>query len=112
MFGIEINIWLIIGFVAQAMFGSRFLIQWIASEKKKKSVIPVQFWYLSLFGGSLLLAYAIHRKDPVFILGQSTGVIIYARNLWFIHRRGYRKKKLDQQRRERKSSNIKVVDEQ
>ena len=79
--------WVILGFCAQALFSARFLVQWIASEKRKESYIPVIFWYFSLSGGLLLLIYAIHRKDPVFILGQSTGVIIYARNLYFIYKK-------------------------
>ena len=62
----------------------RFLIQWIQSERQKKSIIPVAFWYFSILGGLTLLAYAIYREDPVFILGQLTGVFIYARNLFFI----------------------------
>lgn len=78
--------WLGLGFFAQALFSARFLVQWIASERAKKSVIPVLFWYLSIIGSGLLLTYAIHRQDPVFILGQSTGVLIYSRNLYFIWR--------------------------
>ncbi|MFP4332782.1 MAG: lipid-A-disaccharide synthase N-terminal domain-containing protein [Campylobacterales bacterium] len=80
------TIWLIVGFTGQAIFGSRFLIQWIVSEKKKMSVIPMQFWYISLAGSITLLAYAIHKLDPVFILGQSTGFIIYLRNIILIKR--------------------------
>ena len=80
------KIWLVLGFAAQALFAARFLVQWIVSEKQGRSVIPLAFWYLSLFGGILLLAYAIWRQDPVFILGQSTGSLIYARNLYLIHR--------------------------
>ncbi|SDN41303.1 lipid-A-disaccharide synthase N-terminal domain-containing protein [Desulfonauticus submarinus] len=80
------KIWLIIGFLAQGLFSARFLVQWIASEKAKKSVIPIYFWYFSLGGGLLLLAYSIYRKDPVFILGQSTGVLIYSRNLYLIYK--------------------------
>jgi lipid-A-disaccharide synthase-like uncharacterized protein len=76
--------WLILGFSAQALFSFRFIVQWIASEKAGKSVVPVLFWYLSIFGSALLLVYAIYRKDPVFILGQSTGVFIYIRNLHLI----------------------------
>ena len=79
------TIWLIVGFFGQFLFSLRFLVQWIHSEKMKKSVIPVAFWYFSIAGGITLLAYAIYRRDPVFILGQSLGVIIYARNLYFIH---------------------------
>jgi lipid-A-disaccharide synthase-like uncharacterized protein len=76
--------WLVIGFVGQTLFAMRFLIQWIASEKAKKSVIPVAFWYFSIGGSLILLVYAIHRRDPVFILGQSTGTFIYLRNLYLI----------------------------
>jgi len=79
------NVWLAFGFLAQGMFFCRFLIQWIASEKKKQSVIPVGFWWLSLIGGIMLFSYAVHRRDPVFIVGQGTGVLIYLRNLYFIY---------------------------
>ncbi|MBN1332829.1 MAG: lipid-A-disaccharide synthase N-terminal domain-containing protein [Synergistales bacterium] len=79
-----INGWLVLGFAAQALFGARFFVQWIASEKAGKSVIPVSFWFLSISGGVLLLVYALWRKDPVFIVGQATGVMIYGRNLYFI----------------------------
>jgi lipid-A-disaccharide synthase-like uncharacterized protein len=77
-------IWLAIGFTGQALFSMRFLIQWLSSERQRKSVIPVAFWYFSIVGGVTLLAYAIYRKDPVFIIGQLTGVFIYSRNLYFI----------------------------
>jgi len=80
------QLWLGIGLLGQAMFSMRFLIQWIVSERRRESVIPVPFWYFSIAGGLTLLAYAIYRLDPVFILGQSTGVFVYARNLYFIHR--------------------------
>jgi lipid-A-disaccharide synthase-like uncharacterized protein len=80
--------WLGLGFFAQLLFSMRFLVQWIASEKQKKSVVPIYFWYLSIGGSSLLLIYAIHRKDPVFILGQSMGLFIYFRNLMLIHSKG------------------------
>lgn len=80
-------LWFIVGFAGQALFSLRFFVQWIASEKKKESVIPVSFWYFSIGGGLVLLAYSIYRKDPVFIVGQSLGVLIYARNLYFIHRK-------------------------
>jgi lipid-A-disaccharide synthase-like uncharacterized protein len=80
------GIWLAIGFVAQAVFASRFIVQWLASEKAKESVIPLSFWYQSLIGGVLLLAYAIYRRDPVFIAGQALGAVIYARNLYLIRR--------------------------
>jgi len=77
--------WVLFGFAAQLMFTARFLVQWIASEKARASVMPVAFWYFSLAGGVMLLTYALWRRDPVFILGQALGVVIYARNLWFIH---------------------------
>ncbi|MBI9076270.1 MAG: lipid-A-disaccharide synthase N-terminal domain-containing protein [Desulfatibacillum sp.] len=79
--------WLAVGFLGQALFGSRFLLQWIVSELKKESSIPLAFWYLSLAGGATLLVYAIYRKDPVFIVGQAGGLFIYARNLVLIHRK-------------------------
>lgn len=80
--------WVAFGLFGQLMFTGRFLVQWIASERAKKSVVPVIFWYFSMAGGLILLAYAIYRKDPVFVLGQSLGVFIYARNLWLIRREG------------------------
>ena len=76
--------WWVIGFGGQAVFASRFWVQWLASERAKRSVMPISFWYLSLFGGVLSLCYAIYRLDPVFILGQCTGTVIYARNLALI----------------------------
>ena len=79
------HIWVAIGLFGQAMFFMRFLVQWIASEKKKESVVPTAFWYFSIGGGLILLTYSIWRQDPVFILGQSLGVLIYSRNLYFIH---------------------------
>ncbi len=82
-------IWVAVGFLGQAMFSMRFLIQWISSEKRRESVIPIAFWYFSVAGGATLLAYAIHRLDPVFIVGQAAGLLVYARNLYFIKiRRG------------------------
>jgi lipid-A-disaccharide synthase-like uncharacterized protein len=78
-------LWVLFGFGAQLMFTARFLVQWIASERARASIVPVAFWYFSLAGGVMLLSYAIYRKDPVFILGQGLGVLIYARNLWLIH---------------------------
>jgi lipid-A-disaccharide synthase-like uncharacterized protein len=77
---------LVLGFAGQVLFFMRFLVQWVHSEKEKKSVIPVSFWYFSLGGSALLLVYAILRKDPVFIVGQATGFLIYIRNLHLIHR--------------------------
>lgn len=80
------HIWLIIGFFGQAMFFMRFFVQWLASERAKKSVIPNAFWYFSLMGGIILLSYAIYRQDPVFIAGQSVGFLIYSRNIYFIRK--------------------------
>lgn len=79
--------WLIIGFIGQVAFGARFVIQWIVSEKKGESTIPLVFWYCSILGSIILLSYAIYREDPVFILGQSLGSIIYIRNLILIDRK-------------------------
>ena len=78
--------WLAIGFMGQALFSARFLVQWISSEKQKKSVIPIAFWYFSLGGGVTLLSYAIFRLDPVFIVGQAGGLLVYSRNLYFVLR--------------------------
>ncbi|TCM87477.1 lipid-A-disaccharide synthase N-terminal domain-containing protein [Rhodovulum steppense] len=77
--------WVVIGLGGQLMFTARFLVQWIASERARNSVVPLAFWYFSLAGGAILFAYAVYRRDPVFILGQSMGIIIYSRNLWLIH---------------------------
>ena len=77
-------LWLLVGFVGQGLFFMRFFVQWLASEKAKKSVIPDLFWYFSIGGGGVLLIYAIYRQDPVFILGQASGLFIYARNLYFV----------------------------
>jgi lipid-A-disaccharide synthase-like uncharacterized protein len=79
-------VWLVVGFMGQVMFSARFLVQWLASEKVQRSIVPEAFWYLSLAGGGILLAYAIHRRDPIFILGQSAGCLIYLRNIWFVRR--------------------------
>lgn len=78
--------WLAVGFLGQALFSTRFILQWIASEREKRSVVPAAFWWFSLLGGITLLTYAIHRRDPVFILGQSAGLIVYLRNLYFVRR--------------------------
>ena len=80
------KLWLAVGLVGQACFFSRFLIQWIATERRRQSVVPVAFWYFSLAGGIILLAYSLHRQDPVFILGQAVGLVVYVRNLYFITR--------------------------
>jgi len=80
------TIWQIIGFGGQGLFAGRFLVQWLYSEREQRSVIPEAFWYFSLGGGLVLLAYAIHRMDPVFITGQGLGLFIYSRNLFFVRR--------------------------
>jgi lipid-A-disaccharide synthase-like uncharacterized protein len=80
------TIWLGIGFFGQALFFGRWLVQWIASEKRAESQVPVSFWYMSLIGGLITLAYAIYRMDPVFIAGQSVGSVVYIRNLMLIRR--------------------------
>jgi len=80
------QLWLAIGLLGQAFFSARFLVQWIATERRRRSVVPHQFWYFSIGGGLTLLAYAIHRGDPVFILGQAAGLFVYSRNLYFIRR--------------------------
>lgn len=81
------DLWVAIGFLGQASFSARFLVQWITSEKKRESVIPIYFWYFSLIGGLILTAYALHRQDPVFLTGQGFGLVVYIRNLMLIHRR-------------------------
>ena len=78
-------LWLGLGFLGQSLFALRFLIQWWRSERARQSVMPIEFWYLSIGGGVLLLAYAIHRRDPVFFVGQLTGILVYSRNLHLIH---------------------------
>src|SRR5260370_12657780 len=86
VFILQLDWWVALGFLAQALFSARFLMQWIASERAGRSVIPLSFWLFSVGGGALLLVYALYRKDPVFIAGQALGLFIYARNLYFIHR--------------------------
>ena len=80
------NGWVIVGFAGQTAFFMRFLFQWIASEKRGESFIPIYFWYLSLTGGAILLVYAIHIGDPVFTLGQSCGLMVYIRNIMLIYK--------------------------
>ncbi len=82
----QFDVWVILGLVAQAMFMMRFVVQWIASERVGRSIVPVAFWFFSIGGGVLLLIYSVIRQDPVFIAGQSLGLIIYFRNLYFIFR--------------------------
>jgi len=80
----ETTTWIVIGFVGQALFSARFIVQWLASERAKRSLIPMAFWYFSLLGGAVLLSYAIHKRDPVFIVGQAAGLFVYLRNLYLI----------------------------
>ncbi|MBP8645348.1 MAG: lipid-A-disaccharide synthase N-terminal domain-containing protein [Syntrophobacteraceae bacterium] len=78
--------WVALGFAAQGLFSARFLVQWIVSERAGRSVVPLAFWILSLVGGALLTLYAVYRKDPVFIVGQAGGLVVYSRNLYLIYR--------------------------
>src|SRR3954470_13510423 len=78
------NLWMAVGFLGQAIFTARFLVQWVVSEKKRDSVVPVAFWWLSLFGGMTLLSYAISRRDPVIVVGQGMGLVVYVRNLMLV----------------------------
>ena len=86
VFVTRLDWWVLLGFVAQGFFTMRFVVQWLASEKVGKSVIPLAFWWCSIGGGILLLVYALYRRDPVFILGQGFGVFVYLRNLQFVLR--------------------------
>lgn len=80
------HVWLMIGFLGQGLFASRFIVQWFKSELVGRSVIPLSFWYCSLSGGIVLFAYALYKMDPVFITGQATGLVVYSRNLYLIFR--------------------------
>jgi len=80
------QLWVGVGLFGQAVFSARFIVQWIASERRKQSVVPREFWYLSLAGALITLSYAIYRLDPVFILGYAPGLFIYARNIYFIRK--------------------------
>ena len=82
----QLDAWVLLGFAAQVLFTMRFVVQWVASEKARRSVVPASFWTFSILGGALLLVYAIYRKAPVFIAGQAGGLFIYLRNVWFIRR--------------------------
>ena len=86
VFVTRLDWWVLVGFIAQGFFTARFVVQWIVSERAGKSVIPMAFWWLSIGGGIMLLAYALYRRDPVFIAGQSFGVFVYLRNLYFVLR--------------------------
>jgi len=85
----NIDIGILIGYAAQGLFSMRFVVQWIASERARKSVMPVAFWFFSVGGGALLLVYALYRRDPVFIAGQALGLVVYLRNLYFIMINGW-----------------------
>ena len=80
------SLWMVVGFLGQLIFGARFIVQWVVSEREKRSVVPVVFWYLSLAGTAMLLAYALFRRDPVFVFGQAAGAVVYFRNLSLIAR--------------------------
>jgi len=82
----EEQVWLIVGFTGQLFFTARFLVQWLTSERARRSVVPKAFWYFSIGGGITILCYAIHREDPVFIVGQASGLLIYLRNIYFLSR--------------------------
>ncbi len=82
------TVWIAIGFLGQGLFFGRWIIQWLASERSAKSRVPVAFWYMSLIGGLITLAYAVYRRDPVFIAGQSVGAVVYIRNLMLIYKPG------------------------
>jgi len=86
VFIVRIDAWVWLGFIAQAFFTARFVVQWIASERAGRSVIPLAFWLLSIGGGAMLLVYALYRRDPVFIAGQAFGVFVYVRNIYFVMR--------------------------
>ena len=81
---------ILIGYIAQMLFAMRFVVQWIASERAGRSVVPTAFWIFSIGGGLMLLGYALYRKDPVFIIGQGAGLFVYGRNLYLIRRKGQR----------------------
>ncbi|MBP1804946.1 lipid-A-disaccharide synthase N-terminal domain-containing protein [Rubellimicrobium aerolatum] len=83
--------WVLVGFLAQVLFGGRFVLQWWRSEKAGESVVPVGFWWLSITGGALMLAYALYRMDPVFVLGQGLGLVVYLRNLALIRKAARRR---------------------
>src|SRR5271166_6652197 len=80
----RLTFWLLVGFLGQALFTARFAVQWLVSERERDSVVPVTFWWLSLLGGGVLLFYAISRQDPVIIVGQAMGLLVYVRNLMLV----------------------------
>jgi lipid-A-disaccharide synthase-like uncharacterized protein len=86
VFVMKLSWWVLLGYAGQALFTMRFVVQWIATERARKSVIPVAFWFFSMGGGLLLFFYALYIRDPVFILGQGLGLFVYLRNLYFVYR--------------------------
>jgi lipid-A-disaccharide synthase-like uncharacterized protein len=102
------KIWLGVGFTGQAIFTARFLAQWVASERKRDSVVPVAFWWLSLLGGLTLLSYASYKRDPVIITGQAMGVLIYVRNLMLVSKK--KKRVAKEARRARKPHVVEVIE--
>jgi lipid-A-disaccharide synthase-like uncharacterized protein len=78
------TLWIVIGFIGQGLFSARFIVQWFVSERARRSIIPTAFWYFSLAGGVVLFSYAIHKRDPVFMVGQGMGLIVYLRNLYLL----------------------------
>lgn len=86
VFVAKLDAWVVLGFVAQALFSARFFVQWIASERAGRSVVPAAFWWFSIGGGFLLFVYALYRRDPVFIAGQGLGLFVYLRNIYFVMR--------------------------
>ncbi len=87
VFFLRPNWWVLLGYAGQSLFAMRFIVQWLASERVGRSVIPVAFWFFSIGGGAILFAYALHRRDPVFMIGEAAGTLIYLRNLYLIWRR-------------------------
>jgi lipid-A-disaccharide synthase-like uncharacterized protein len=86
VFILQLNWWVLVGYAGQALFSMRFIVQWVASERVGRSVIPVAFWFFSIGGGVLLFVYALYIRDPVFIIGQGLGLFVYLRNLYFVFR--------------------------
>jgi lipid-A-disaccharide synthase-like uncharacterized protein len=86
VFVLQLNWWLLLGYVGQSLFAMRFLVQWVASERVGRSVFPVAFWFFSIGGGVLLFVYSLYIRDPVFIIGQGLGLFVYLRNLYFVFR--------------------------
>jgi len=84
VFFLQLNWWVLLGYAGQSLFSMRFIVQWVASERVGRSVIPVAFWFFSIGGGMLLFVYALYIRDPVFILGQGFGLFVYMRNLYFV----------------------------